>query len=150
LAGLINYNFSKELIEMTGIQTCIVTLAALLLLGCGPKEEQFVDVQTAFARQEQGELLLDIREGDDYTEFHIPKSMNMPFGRLKLRLAELEPYKGKTIMVIDHTGQRAPRALELLQSAGFSQVFVVKGGMIEWKAAGLPIEKLDMRQLQQQ
>ncbi len=135
---------------MTGIQRCIVALAALLLFGCGPKEEQFVDVQTAFARHEQGELLLDIREADDYTEFHIPKSMNLPFGRLKQRLAELEPYRASTIMLIDHTGQRAPLALELLQKAGFSQVLIVKGGMIEWKAAGLPIEKMDMRQLQQQ
>jgi rhodanese-related sulfurtransferase len=135
---------------MSGIQKRIAILAALILVGCGPKAEQLVEVKTAFERQAQGELLLDIREADDFTEFHIPKSMNMPLGRLKFRLAELEPYKGKTIMLIDHTGQRAPRAMEQLQIAGFTQVFVVKGGMIEWKAAGLPIEKLDMQQRPQQ
>ncbi len=133
------------MIEMTGIQKCIVALAALILVGCGPKEEQLVDAKAALQRQALGELLLDVREADDYKEFHIPNSMNMPYGRLSLRLAELEPYKNKPIMLIDHTGQRAPRALEQLQKAGFTQVFVVKGGMVEWKAAGLPIEKLDMR-----
>lgn len=134
---------------MTKIQKCIVALAVLILAGCGPKAEQLVDVKAASERQVRGELLLDIREADDYKEFHIPNSMNMPFGRLAARLAELEVYKGKPVMVIDHSGLRAPRAMEQLQKAGFSQVFVVNGGIAEWKAAGLPIEKLDM-QLQPQ
>jgi len=130
---------------MTGIQKCIVALAVLILVGCGPKDEQLVDAKAASERQARGELLLDIREADDYKEFHIPNSTNIPLGRLTLRLAELEPYKGKTVMVIDHSGLRSPRAMEQLQKAGFPQVFIVKGGMVEWQAAGLPIEKLDMR-----
>lgn len=130
---------------MTGIQKCIAVLAVLILAGCSPKDEPSVDVKAASERLAQGELLLDIRETDDYTEFHIPNSMNIPYGRLASRLAELEPYKAKTIMVIDHSGLRAPRALELLQKAGYAQVFVVKGGIAEWQAAGLPVQKLDMR-----
>lgn len=130
---------------MSLIQKTIATLAALILLGCGPTAEQLIDVKSAAERQARGELLLDIREADDYKEFHAPNTTNIPMGRLALRLAELEPYKSKPIMVIDHAEQRAPRAFEVLQKAGFSQVVVVKGGMAEWKKAGLPIEKLDMQ-----
>ena len=130
---------------MSLIKKSIVTFAALILLGCGPTAEQLIDVKAAAERQVRGELLLDIREADDYKEFHAPNTTNIPMGRLALRLAELEQYKSKPIMVIDHAEQRAPRALELLLKAGFSQVFVVKGGMAEWKKAGLPIEKLDMQ-----
>lgn len=130
---------------MNYIQKTIVTFAALILLGCGPTAEQLIDVKAAAERQARGELLLDIREADDYKEFHAPNTTNIPMGRLALRLAELEPYKSKPIMVIDHAEQRAPRAFEVLQKAGFSQVVVVKGGMAEWKKAGLPIEKLDMQ-----
>lgn len=129
---------------MNVIQRSLITLSALLLLGCGPKDDQFIDVKAAAARQAGGDLLLDIREADDYKEFHIPNSTNIPYGHLKLRLAELEPYKGKTLLVIDHTVQRSPRAWELLTKAGYSPVFIVRGGMAEWKAAGLPIEKPDM------
>jgi len=128
------------------MQSCLIALAAMFLFGCGPKDDQFVDVKTAAARQAGGELLLDVREADDYKEFHIPNSTNIPFGRLKYRLAELEAYKGKPIMVIDHTEQRAPRAWELLKKSGFGSVTVVRGGMSEWKATGLPIEKLDIQQ----
>jgi len=130
---------------MSLIQKTIITFAALILLGCGPTAEQLVDVKAAAERQARGELLLDIREADDYKEFHAPNTTNIPMGRLALRLAELESYKSKSIMVIDHAEQRAPRAMEVLLKAGFSQVFVVKGGMAEWKKAGLPIEKLDMQ-----
>lgn len=130
---------------MSLIQKTIVTLAALMLLGCGPTADQLIDVKAAAERQARGELLLDIREADDYKEFHAPNTTNIPLGRLALRLAELETYKSKPILVIDHAEQRAPRAMEVLQKAGFSQVFVVRGGMAEWKKAGLPIEKLDMQ-----
>lgn len=131
---------------MNVLQRSLIALTALLLLGCGPKDDQFIDVKTAAAQQAAGDLLLDIREADDYKEFHAPNTTNIPFGRMKYNLAELEPYKGKTIMVIDHAEQRAPRAWELLKKSGFSPVLVVRGGMEKWKAAGLPIEKLDMQQ----
>jgi rhodanese-related sulfurtransferase len=134
-----------ETTKMHYIQKTIVTFVALILLGCGPTAEQLIDVKTAAERQARGELLLDIREADDYKEFHAPNTTNIPMGRLALRLAELEQYKSKPIIVIDHAEQRAPRAMELLLKEGFSQVFVVKGGMAEWKKAGLPIEKLDMQ-----
>lgn len=134
---------------MTGMSKYIVALAALVLIGCGPKEDQFVDSKAAAERQARGELLLDVREADDFKEFHIPNSMNMPFGRLQFRLAELESYKGKPIVLIDHSGLRSPRAWELLQKAGFSQVAVVTGGIAEWRKAGLPIETLEM-QLEQE
>ena len=130
---------------MRRIKYSFVILAAFLLLGCGLTEEQLIDVKAAAERQARGDLLLDVREADDHTEFHAPNSTNIPLGRLALRLTELEMYKSKTIMVIDHTMQRAPRALEILQKAGFSQVVVVKGGMAEWRYSGLPIEKLDMQ-----
>jgi len=129
---------------MTVIQKSIVALAALILLGCGPKEEQLLEPRAASERLARGELLVDVREADDYLEFHIPNSKNMPLGRFATRLAELEPYRNKTIMLIDHSGMRAPRALEQLEKAGFAQVLVVKEGMVGWKAAGLSVEKMEM------
>jgi 3-mercaptopyruvate sulfurtransferase SseA len=46
-------------------------------------------------------------------------------------------------MLIDHSGLRAPRTWEQLQKAGFSQVAVVKGGIAEWRKAGLPVATLE-------
>ncbi|MBU0689724.1 MAG: rhodanese-like domain-containing protein [Gammaproteobacteria bacterium] len=130
---------------MAGMNKYIVALAALVLIGCGPKEDQFIDTKAASERQAKGELLLDIREADDYKEFHIPSSTNIPFGHLTRRLAELDAYKGKPIIVIDHSGLRSPRAWEQLKKAGFTQVTIVNGGIAEWKKAGLPLDTLGMQ-----
>lgn len=128
---------------MKSFKRYIVVLVALILVGCGPKDDQLVNAKAAFERQASGELLLDIRELDEYKEYHIPGSISIPYGRLKSRMAELESYKGKTIMVIDHSGLRAPRAWEQLKKAGYAQVRIVKGGILEWQAAGLPLEKVE-------
>ncbi|MGB7654474.1 MAG: rhodanese-like domain-containing protein, partial [Novosphingobium sp.] len=101
---------SQKELEMNVILRTLIALIALLLLGCGPKDDQFIDVKTAAAKQAAGDLMVDVREADDYKEFHIPNSMNIPYGRMKLNLAELEPYKGKTIMLIDHAALRTPWA----------------------------------------
>lgn len=130
---------------MTGMNKYIVVLAALLLIGCGPKEDQFVDAKAAAALQSRGDLLLDIRETDGYKEFRIPNSTHIPFGRLKYRLDELAAYKDKAIVVIDYSGLRSPRAWELLKKAGFTQVSIVKGGAKEWKKAELPVETMEMQ-----
>lgn len=130
---------------MTGMKRYIVALAALLLLGCGPKEDQFVDAKAAAASQARGELLLDIREPDSYKEFSIPNSTHIPFGRLKYRLEELAAYKDKPVMLIDSAGVRAPRAWEMLKKAGFSQVSIVQGGARAWQEAGLPVDTLNMQ-----
>ena len=126
---------------MNTIKQWGLALAAVILAGCGPTAEQLVDAQAASGMQTKGALLLDIRDPDEYLESHAPGSLNIPFGRLSQRLAELESHKGKEVVVIDHAGVRAPRALELLQKAGFTRVLVVKGGMLEWQAAKLPVEK---------
>ncbi|MDD2699769.1 MAG: rhodanese-like domain-containing protein [Sideroxydans sp.] len=123
----------------------IVALAALVLIGCGPKEDQFVDAKAAAELQARGELVLDVREADDYKQFHIPDSTNIPYGRLQPRLSELDAYKGKPIVVIDHSGLRAPRAWEELQKSGFTQVTIVKGGIAEWKKAGLPLDTMEQQ-----
>ncbi len=128
---------------MTGINKYVVVLAALILVGCGPKEDQFVDAKAASALQGRGHLLLDIREHDGYKVFRIPNSTHIPFGRLKSRLDELAEYKAKPIVLIDYSGLRSPRAWEMLKKSGFNQVSIVKGGAKEWKEAGLPIETME-------
>ena len=75
---------------MSLIKKLIVTFTALILLGCGPTADQLIDVKAAAERHARGELLLDIREADDYKEFHAANTTNIPMGRLALRLAELE------------------------------------------------------------
>lgn len=114
-------------------------LLPLMLSGCIEKELDGVDVRTAATLQSQGALLLDVREPEEYAELRAPKSLSIPLGRIHTRMDELQPYRDKPICVIDRAGVRSARAVEKLQQAGFSQVSNVKGGLVDWEQAGLPL-----------
>ncbi len=88
-------------------------------------------------------LLLDVRTTEDYQgePGHIDGSHNIPLEELESRLAELSPYREKTIALICTTDHRSKKAARLLGSQGFADVHVVAGGMTQWKQEGRPIEQ---------
>lgn len=80
-------------------------------------------------------LLLDVREPDELTSAlgSIDGVQNLPIGRLSSQIAELEPYKGKEIVVICRSGARATTGAQILKKAGFQDVKVLEGGMLAWQ-----------------
>ncbi|MFA6015187.1 MAG: rhodanese-like domain-containing protein [Gallionellaceae bacterium] len=98
-----------------------------------------VDVQQAAKLQSQGVFLLDVREPGEYAEIHAKNATLIPLGQLQSRLNELAQYKNKPVAVICRSGRRSARGMEILQSAGFTQVSNVEGGTSAWANAGLPV-----------
>jgi rhodanese-related sulfurtransferase len=54
-------------------------------------------------------------------------------------VGELEAYKEKPVIVVCRMGQTASGASKQLLDAGFSDVYKMKGGMMEWDALQLPV-----------
>jgi len=74
--------------------------------------------------------LLDVREQEEYDEFHIAEPVLIPLGRLPFMLGELNP-ESKTI-VYCRSGRRSATACEILQNAGFVDVANLVGGAEAW------------------
>jgi rhodanese-related sulfurtransferase len=100
-----------------------------------------VDVKQAQSMVEQGTLLLDVREPDEYAAIHAPSAKLIPLGEVGLRLKELEAWRDKPIAVMCRSGRRSARAVALLQQAGFTRVSNVQGGILAWEQAGLEVIK---------
>ncbi|NMC12213.1 MAG: rhodanese-like domain-containing protein, partial [Chloroflexi bacterium] len=62
-----------------------------------------------------------------------------PLAELKNNLSELP--RDREIVVVCRSGNRSREAVSILEEAGFSDVFSLKGGMIAWENAGYPLEK---------
>jgi rhodanese-related sulfurtransferase len=62
-------------------------------------------------------------------------------GELKSRLADLEKFKDKPVLVHCATGNRSQGAAKMLKDAGFKEVFNLQGGLGAWQQAGMPVEK---------
>ena len=86
-------------------------------------------------------LVLDVRETDEFKAGHILNSKVIPLGKLRERIGELERYHDQPIVVVCRTEQRSNAACVLLGKQGFRQVYNLKGGVLAWQKASLPLEK---------
>jgi rhodanese-related sulfurtransferase len=87
--------------------------------------------------QQQG-LFLDIREESEFNKEHIADSVSMPLSSLADNLTSLKDPE-QPIILVCASGQRARSAAKQLRSKGFSEIYVLTGGLNTWKDAKLPL-----------
>lgn len=85
--------------------------------------------------------ILDVREADEFAGGHMPEAINIPAGKLAERVAELEKFKGKPVIVCCATGMRSSKASGELKKHGFEKLYNLAGGVDAWVGAGYPIKK---------
>ncbi len=88
-------------------------------------------------------LLLDVREPEEFVGElgHIEGSILVPLDALEHRLPKLSGYVDREVIVVCRAGARSASAGAILQRAGFHAVKNLRGGMLAWCAAGLPVQR---------
>lgn len=78
-------------------------------------------------------LLLDVRTSEEYdgTMGHIEGSILIPLYELEDRLAELDEYQNREIIVICRSGNRSGIGTQILVENGYKALNMA-GGMIAW------------------
>jgi rhodanese-related sulfurtransferase len=93
--------------------------------------------------------LIDVRSSVEYRMFHAPDAINLSLPRILmgsnswLRHYVLPQWfqelpKDEPIALICLTAHRSPIAAEQLVKAGFTEVYNITGGMMEWRQLGFP------------
>ena len=82
---------------------------------------------------------IDVRTPGEYAGGHAPKASNFPLDALEKDLNKLD--KNKPVYVICQTGRRSQKGSEILQKAGFKQIYNINGGTSAWVEAGFPVEQ---------
>lgn len=82
---------------------------------------------------------VDVRTPAEYKGGHAVKALNLPLDTLENNIAQLD--KNKPVYVICETGSRSKKGAEIMQNAGFEEVYNIKGGTSAWMEAGFPTEK---------
>lgn len=90
------------------------------------------------ARQalEDGAVLVDVREPDEWSAGHAADAIHIPLAQLTEHLAELPA--DREIITVCRSGRRSATAATLLTRHGL-RATNLGGGMTDWVAAGLPI-----------
>ena len=86
-------------------------------------------------------LFLDVRDSTEFGKGHIVDALNIPVSKLDTRIAELEKYRDKPIILVCKMGQQAGAVGKKLNAEGFIGVYRMSGGMLEWGAQQLPLVK---------
>ncbi len=88
-------------------------------------------------------ILIDVREPGEYRGElgHLAGSRLVPLREFSERAAELTTIKDHEIVTICRVGVRSTTAAAILTGLGCERVSNLKGGMLEWNDANLPVER---------
>lgn len=89
---------------------------------------------------EKSKTLLDVRTPQEYSEGHLANAINIDWngGNFDAEIAKLD--KSKPVYVYCLAGSRSASAAAVMRKSGFKQVYEMKGGILKWRAEGLPEE----------
>ena len=122
----------------------ITYLLALLGLttACGNINYENIDVQDFSAlADEPNAVVLDVRTAEEFAEGHIEGAINIDQSQDDFleKVASLLP-ADNTIAVYCRSGRRSANAAGRLADGGYKCVNL-KGGIIAWQGAGMPVVK---------
>ena len=97
------------------------------------------EIQPAVVEEMLGDVqVVDVREAAEWDGplGHIAAAKRVPLGDLAARAAEID--RERPVVAVCRSGARSAQAVAILQKAGFPRVANMAGGMIRWRASGLP------------
>ena len=108
--------------------------------GMSPDAVPDVSAEDGHRRVEDGALLLDVREADEWDAGHAPEATWIPLGDVQGRLDELP--RDRPIVAICRSGSRSRAIAGALIGVGYT-VVNVDGGMRAWAAEDYPVVASD-------
>lgn len=104
------------------------------------QEVSLVDAPQAI---QNADILLDVREADEYASGHIPGAIHMSRGMLEFKLSSNPALSARDLKIVLYckTSGRAALAAKALHEMGYQHVQSISGGFDAWIEAGNPIAK---------
>ena len=96
---------------------------------------QSISVEELKARLDAGEPLhlLDVREPGEHEDFNIGGVL-LPLGNIRnLQIDDIDGWKDEEVICYCRSGNRSGMACMVLESAGFTNVKNLNGGMMAWQ-----------------
>ena len=86
-------------------------------------------------------LILDVSNSTDYAKGHLAGAMHMPPSRIEAGNTSLLKYREHPILVYCQSGQVSQQMATRLTKLGFSQVYMLTGGLAQWKSDNQPVTR---------
>jgi thioredoxin len=123
-----------------------ISVAILLfaLAGCQQSSTNFQtlspdEFETALKKQANAQLL-DVRTPEEFEGGHIQGAANLDYNNPTFGTRVTVLNKNKPVYVYCLSGSRSAGAADQMHELGFKEIYNLKGGILQWNAAGKPKE----------
>lgn len=139
--------YVRQVLRMNKRLLSILLLTVLCLTGCGhtaqiDEEEMTMSTETylqisqeeAKKMMDEGrcDVILDVREQNEYAEKHIPGAKLLPLGAIDEGSAsDVIPAEDSVVLVYCRSGRRSKIAAQQLAEMGYTNIYEF-GGIIDW------------------
>lgn len=125
----------------------LTVLAAVLVLVFEVKSRRdavgAISPQDLIRLQNQGALLIDLRQPPAFASGHISGAKRMDSSDILVAKDNLKKYKEKPIVVYCESGSTGAAAVRVLIGQGFTRAFNLRGGLNLWRSENLPVVQGD-------
>jgi len=134
---------------------CFALVFSLVAMSVGPAVplaqakapgDELLEAKDAFTliqknKNNQQFVIMDVRTPEEFKDGHIGGAINVDYssGGFKTELLELD--KKKTYFVYCRTGRRSAEAVKIMRDLGFVNIIQMKGDILKWQSANLPLVK---------
>lgn len=122
-----------------------VIIAMLVLSYFGDKLSGFqtVNAEEAVRLYNSGAWVLDVRSDAEYKTGYIGEAKNMTPSEVSNQMEQLKKlHQNEDVLVYCQSGSRSASVAKQLVKAGFTKVHNLSGGVMAWRNAGLPLNKV--------
>jgi rhodanese-related sulfurtransferase len=134
----------------------LAVILILLLAGCGAKQNAS-DIQGTIVKTDKGQYtdisaaqLHEMLKNKDFTfvNVHIPfegdipgTDVSIPYDTITQNLDKLPADKNAKIVLYCRSDRMSNIAARQLADLGYTNLYNLDGGMVDWESAGFPIKK---------
>lgn len=94
----------------------------------------------------KSDMLIDVRDPDEYRTGHIPGAVNISRGMLEFKFSNDPALESRDLNIVCYckTSGRAALSAKALQEMGYLQVTSIAGGFDAWQEAGKEVAKPEL------
>lgn len=74
-------------------------------------------------------ILLDVRSIQEYKEYHLNGAICIPLYELQIKIENIVQNKQQLIIVYCQSGARSKKAIEILETMGYTNLYEIDGGI---------------------
>ena len=119
---------------------------AMDLVAAAKAQVTEISVAEAEAAIRDADVLLDVREADEFAAGHIPGAVHASRGMLEFKLSGSPQLASRDLSFVIYckTSGRAALAAAAMREMGYLKVQSIAGGFDAWAAAGKPVHKPEL------